>query len=82
MQQMIESFSLQSAASLYFVISDLSKLNNRYQFNKLYQFSLSAFQGLFQKALQIKVCTHYTGTSMDLCYSTVLLNCKIVSHLR
>ncbi|MPC25130.1 Cytoplasmic dynein 2 heavy chain 1 [Portunus trituberculatus] len=37
----------EAAANLYFVISDLSKLNN------MYRFSLNAFQGLFHKALQI-----------------------------
>ena len=36
----------QAAANLYFVISDLSKLNN------MYRFSLNAFQSLFHKALQ------------------------------
>ncbi|XP_069998938.1 cytoplasmic dynein 2 heavy chain 1 isoform X2 [Penaeus vannamei] len=36
----------QSAANLYFVISDLSKLNN------MYQFSLNSFHALFHKALQ------------------------------
>lgn len=37
----------EAAANLYFVISDLSKLNN------MYRFSLNAFQNLFHKALQI-----------------------------
>ncbi|XP_069942834.1 cytoplasmic dynein 2 heavy chain 1 isoform X1 [Cherax quadricarinatus] len=45
----------QAAANLYFVISDLSKLNN------MYRFSLGAFHNLFHKALQ----TPQDGSSTD-----------------
>ncbi|XP_037796301.1 LOW QUALITY PROTEIN: cytoplasmic dynein 2 heavy chain 1-like [Penaeus monodon] len=45
----------QSAANLYFVISDLSKLNN------MYQFSLNSFIALFHKALQ----TPQDGSATD-----------------
>ncbi|XP_063840903.1 LOW QUALITY PROTEIN: cytoplasmic dynein 2 heavy chain 1-like [Scylla paramamosain] len=63
----------EAAANLYFVISDLSKLNN------MYRFSLNAFQSLFHKALQIpqdgsgteQRITSLQRTLVDLVYSYV-----------
>ncbi|KAK7489861.1 hypothetical protein BaRGS_00018883, partial [Batillaria attramentaria] len=46
----------QSGSSLYFVISDLAKINN------MYRFSLAAFLRLFQRALQTK----HDGSGTDM----------------
>lgn len=42
----------ESASKMYFVITDLSKINN------MYRFSLASFLRLFQRALQAKKVTH------------------------
>lgn len=44
----------ESASKMYFVITDLSKINN------MYRFSLASFLRLFQRALQAKKVTGYT----------------------
>ena len=46
----------QSGSSLYFVITDLAKINN------MYRFSLAAFLGLFQRALETK---HVSGAGLS-----------------
>lgn len=59
----------ESASKMYFVITDLSKINN------MYRFSLASFLRLFQRALQAKKVTgcHTTCTLYYIQHSTASL---------
>lgn len=59
----------ESASKMYFVITDLSKINN------MYRFSLASFLRLFQRALQAK---KVTGCHTDLAVLPFIISSKNV----
>lgn len=62
----------ESASKMYFIISDLSKINN------MYRFSLASFLRLFQRALQNKQVCWWLPHSWDWIREIALLGAKFI----
>lgn len=63
----------ESASKMYFIISDLSKINN------MYRFSLAAFLRLFQRALQNKQVYYWLPYSWNWIWEIILLRYLTIS---
>ena len=62
----------ESASKMYFIISDLSKINN------MYRFSLASFLRLFQRALQNKQVCWWLRHSWDWIREITLLGARFI----